>query len=60
MYGIQRDNEGKVTGLKLAYENRNVAKRQPLAFIAGWRSRTLSDEEVKQLQPQDIQLFLTG
>jgi hypothetical protein len=59
MYDIQRDREGKVTGLKPAYENRNVEKRQALAFIAGWRSRTMSDEEVKRLQPQGMQLFLT-
>jgi len=51
--------KGKLTGLKLTYENRNVEKRQTLAFIAGWRSRTMSDEEVKRLQPQGIQLFLT-
>jgi hypothetical protein len=58
IYDIQRDENGKVTGLMYAYESKNVKSLQGLAFVAGWQSRTMPDEEVKRLQPQGIQAFL--
>lgn len=60
MYNIQRDEEGKVTGLQYAYENRNVERWQVRAVIAGWRSRTMSDEEARRLRQQGIQSFFEG
>ncbi len=45
---------------ELVYLNENVDPQGPMgvAFLAGWHSRAMSNEEVQQLQPQGMRAFL--
>ena len=56
-YRIKR-KQGKVSELALLSENMDPQGLMGLAFIAGWRSRFMSDEQVRRLQPQGMRAFL--
>ncbi len=57
LYEIKR-KKGKATELVYWNESVDPEDLMGLAFIAGWRSRTMSDAEVRQLQPRGMRAFL--
>lgn len=50
--------KGKVSELKFLNESVDPDGLMGLAFIAGWHSRALSDEEARALQPRGMRAFL--
>ncbi|HEY4388849.1 MAG TPA: hypothetical protein VGN34_30735 [Ktedonobacteraceae bacterium] len=58
VYEIKRDNKKKPKELKFLNENVDPEGLMGVAFIAGWRSRLLSDEEVRARQPRGMRAFL--
>lgn len=56
-YHIKRERN-KPTELVYLSENTDPRGIMGRAFIAGWRSRAMSTEEVRRLQPQGIHAFL--
>lgn len=58
LYEIKRNKKDKATELVFWNENIDPEGLVGLAFIAGWRSRTMSDAEVRQIQPRGMWAFL--
>jgi len=58
LYEIKRSKKGKATELVFWNESIDPEGLMGLAFIAGWRSRSMSDAEVQQQQPQGMWAFL--
>ena len=57
LYEIKR-KKGKATELIFWNESVDPEGLMGLAFIAGWRSRAMSDAEVRQLEPRGMWVFL--
>ena len=58
LYEIKRSKKGKATELVFWNESVDPEGLMGLAFIAGWRSRAMSDAEVRQVQPGAMWAFL--
>lgn len=58
VYEMKRDKKDKVKELVYLSEFVDPQGLMGLAFIAGWSSRLLSDEEVRQKQPLGMRAFL--
>jgi len=58
LYEIKRGKKGKAVELVSWNESIDPEGLMGLAFIAGWRSRTMSDAEVQQQQPHGMWAFL--
>lgn len=58
LYEIKRGKKGKAVELIFWNESVDPEGLMGLAFLAGWRSRTMSDAEVRQLQPRGMWAFL--
>jgi hypothetical protein len=59
-YAIKQDKKkGKASELKLLSESVDPEGLMGLAFICGWRSRALSENEVRALQPKGMRAFLS-
>jgi hypothetical protein len=56
-YQIKRKG-GKPTELTYLNENTDPEGLMGVAFIAGWKSRTMTDQEVAARQPQGMRAFL--
>ncbi len=57
-YSIKR-KKGKTSELKLLNESVDPEGLMGLAFICGWRSRAMSENEVHALQPKGMRAFLS-
>ncbi len=57
-YEIKRGKKGKAEELIYLSESLDPEGLMGVAFIAGWRSRSLSDAEVKALQQRGMRSFL--
>ena len=57
LYEIKR-KKGKATELVFWNESVDPEGLMGLAFIAGWRSRAMTDAEVQQMQPRGMWAFL--
>ena len=58
LYEITRGKKGKAVELVFWNESIDPEGLMGLAFLAGWRSRTMSDAEVQQQQPRGMWAFL--